>query len=463
MAFYLKYRPQKIADLDLPEIREGLLKAVGKEIPHAFLFGGPRGAGKTSAARIIAKAANCLKNEGHGEPCGKCEVCEEISRGSFIDLIEIDGASNRGIDDVRSLRDNVRLAPGRGRFKVYIIDEVHMLTNEAFNALLKTLEEPPAHVIFILCTTEVEKLPETILSRCMRFNFRKATPAEMTVSLQKVIEGEKLTVEEGVLGEIAASVDGSFRDAQKILEQLAEGGKKIGLEQTQELLGRTRGFSPLALMDFLATGQTKESLDEIERLLSLGADLKAYFGNLLEILRLVLLSRMGVGEFVQSEKVKGLSLPELKKMVRIFSRAGREMKAALIPPLPLELAVVEWGQFKNGKQGQGEEKKEPEPKSVPKGPEVFRAAIPADLSPRQIEKKQALEEEQAVEENIQKEEALMAQLTEKEEKGNGNGHLELAKIESSWEELLELRFVASVPAAAAGKGHPDCRGFLSFP
>lgn len=344
MVFYLKYRPQKISELDLPDIRQSLVKIMEKgKVPHALLFSGPRGSGKTSAARIVAKAVNCLKNKGRGEPCNHCPNCQEIIAGSFIDLLEIDGASNRGIDDVRSLRENIRLTPSRGKFKVYIIDEVHMLTTEAFNALLKTLEEPPGHVLFILCTTAPEKLPETILSRCMSFRFRKAKPAEIRASLEKVVKGEKLKVEKGALELIAGRVDGSFRDGQKILDQLAAGGK-ISLRETKKLLGQIEALSPLKLIGVLVGREIKEGLLEINRLIEAGVDLKIYLQSLLEMLRQVLLVRLGVGEFEEPMETKSLSTREIKELIGLFSRAGIGFKTTIIPQLPLELAVIEWGQ-----------------------------------------------------------------------------------------------------------------------
>lgn len=355
MAFYLKYRPTKITDLDLPEIREGLEKLVKEgKIPHTLLLSGPRGSGKTSAARILAKTVNCLNNKGKGAACGKCEICKGVVEGTFIDLIEIDGASNRGIDDVRSLREGIKLSPSRGRKKVYIIDEVHMLTTEAFNALLKTLEEPPAHALFVLCTTQLEKVPETIVSRCVRFNFRKAKPEEVERSLKKVVKGEKLKVGEGVLELIAKNVDGSFRDGQKLLEQLAATGKKITLKEAEELLGQVEALSPLKLIKILASGEVREGLLEIERLVKSGADLRTYTQKFLETVREVMLARLGVGDYREPKETKNLSLVDLQRLVRLFSEAGRELRTSFVPQLPLELAVIEWEQVGGSRKGEEE-------------------------------------------------------------------------------------------------------------
>ncbi len=342
MVFYLKYRPQKLSELDLVEVREGLTKmAKSGKVPHALLFAGPRGTGKTSAARILAKAVNCLTTKGKGEPCNRCKICRAITEGSALDLIEIDAASNRGIDDVRSLREKIKLAPARASFKVYIIDEVHMLTTEAFNALLKTLEEPPKHAIFILCTTAPEKLPATILSRCTRFNFRKGREEEVVGSLKRVIRGEKLKVEKGVLEEIAKSVDGSFRDGQKILDQLAISKKKISLKDTKKLLGQIESLAPTKLLEFLAAKDVKGAINEIGRILEAGADLRDYTQKLLESLRLALLAKVGVAGTVG--EIKGIeSTEELKTLIELFSQAAQNLPRAVIPQLPLEMAVVEW-------------------------------------------------------------------------------------------------------------------------
>jgi len=340
--FYLKYRPQKLADLDLKEVREGLLRlAKGGKFPHALLFTGPKGTGKTSAARILAKVVNC-QNPKDGEPCNECDTCREITNGTAMDLIEIDAASNRGIDDIRALRETIKLSPVKLKYKVYIIDEVHMLTLEAFNALLKTLEEPPAHAIFILCTTEPDKLPETIISRCLRFNFRKAKIEEIVEGpLKRAVENESFEVEEGVLEEIAKAAGGSFRDAHKILEELAAGGKKITLKQTRQLLGQIEELSPEKLLPFLEKKDARGGLKEIGRIVEGGADLENYLLKLLEILRQGLLEKMGVEE-EPVEALKNFDVGQIKSLISLFSRAAGELRFSPIPQLPLELAVVEW-------------------------------------------------------------------------------------------------------------------------
>ncbi len=341
-AYYLKYRPQTISELDQVEIADSLLKIVkSRKIPHALLFTGPRGTGKTSSARILAKAANCLQPQD-GEPCGKCENCKEITTGTALDLIEIDAASNRGIDDIRDLREKIKLSPVKCKFKVYIIDEVHMLTTEAFNALLKTLEEPPAHAIFILCTTVPEKLPETIISRCTRFIFKKAKPEEIITSLKRVTKGEKIKVEKGVLEQIANSVDGSFRDAHKILEQVTVSKGEITLRNTQKTLGQAEELLPVKLLAILAEKDVKAALKEVDRIVRSGGDLAFFTQEILKRLREGLLAQIGIEDGEQPKEIAELDINEIKVLINLFSKSAAELKLSPIPQLPLELAVIEW-------------------------------------------------------------------------------------------------------------------------
>lgn len=291
--FYLKYRPKKISELDLLDVREQLAKIFASgRIPHAFLFTGPRGAGKTSAARILAKIVNCeeLTND---EPCNKCEQCKMIDAGGSLDVVEIDAASHRGVDDIRSLRETVKLSPTSAKKKVYIIDEAHMLTTEAANALLKTLEEPPSHVMFILATTEPHKILPTVKSRCTTIIFRKATADELISSLKKAVKGEKLNIEDGVLDEIAKSVDGSFREAHKILEQLSLLEEKITLEKTKEILTISL-INPHVLISYLVKKDVKRALEEVNKVSLQGVPLRIFASQVLGILRNTLLSDFGL-------------------------------------------------------------------------------------------------------------------------------------------------------------------------
>src|SRR3989339_1566953 len=253
MNLYLKYRPTTIEELDLSGVRRILGEIVkANKVAHAYLLTGPRGAGKTSAARVLARIVNCEENgKKLGEPCNECSACKSILEGSAVDVIEIDAASNRGIDDIRELKEKIRLAPAILRKKVYIIDEVHMLTTEAFNALLKTLEEPPSHSLFILCTTELHKVPQTIVSRCVQIQFTKATPEEMQRSFARVIAGEGKEVIEEALIYLSKAVDGSFRDGVKILDQVLSLSDKVGMAEIELVVMGSAGYSSAPLGDAL--------------------------------------------------------------------------------------------------------------------------------------------------------------------------------------------------------------------
>lgn len=341
MTYYLKYRPKNIEDLDLSEIKDQIFRIVKSEnMPHAYLFAGPRGAGKTSAARILAKAVNCEKLHKNGEPCNDCSQCEQVNKGSSLDIIEMDAASNRGVDDIRSLRDTISLSPSFGRKKVYIMDEAHMLTTEASNALLKTLEEPPSHALFILATTAPEKLLDTIKSRCLILNFRKANVEEVVKSLAKVVLGEKLDVENGVLEEIAKRSDGSFREAHKILEQIALGKMKVSIKDLE-----SAKFSSINVVkefiNYLAVKDTKNALSILVNAEGSGANIKILSNEIVSNLRDLILANFGV---VKNESKLNISLGDLQILAQYFSEASAKIPTSTIPSLPLELAVVRWGE-----------------------------------------------------------------------------------------------------------------------
>jgi DNA polymerase-3 subunit gamma/tau len=344
MAYYRTYRPQKIADLDSAKLRETLNALLSsKDLPHAFLFTGPKGLGKTSTARIIAKSVNCEKREdGNAEPCNECEVCLSITNGSNIDVLEIDGASNRGIDEIRDLREKVKITPAHAKKKVYIIDEVHMLTTEAFNALLKTIEEPPTHVMFIFCTTEPQKVPATILSRCFHFALAKATQEELIHSLKRIVTGEKITIEQDALALIAEMADGGFRDAAKLLEEiiLLGDGKEISRIFLESHLQLTNSKVLLnSLLQTVREKDAKKSLIIIQHLVDQGTDIKFVLLKVLETLHNLLLIHSGIKK---EEPAFTFTLSEIQMLVLLFQQAYKDAKYAVIPQLPLELAVVIW-------------------------------------------------------------------------------------------------------------------------
>lgn len=344
MVFYRKYRPQTIEELDSKEVRDKLYNVLASpSVSHAYIFTGPKGLGKTSAARIVAKVLNCEKKTKGIEPCNKCDQCISISNGTNMDILEIDGASNRGIDEIRDLREKIKLSAMRARKKVYIIDEVHMLTQEAFNALLKTLEEPPVHVVFILCTTEPHKVPATIISRCLSIQFRKATEEELVRSFERIMRREKLKGEEEALRLIASLSDGSFRDGVKILEEMSliAQDKKISQELVQNYYSiASLQYKIAQMIKSLEDKDTKSGLKTVAKLVSEGVEMGHFMQGLIETLHNSLLLKAGVESIGQNSK---LEIPELKRLIELLSEAKGELKYAALPQLPLELVIVEWG------------------------------------------------------------------------------------------------------------------------
>ncbi|HVZ11740.1 MAG TPA: DNA polymerase III subunit gamma/tau [Patescibacteria group bacterium] len=363
MVYYRKYRPQTISELDLPSVRERLSAILSaKELPHAFLFTGPKGLGKTSSARILAKAINCEERQltsdkshvtaesnvkgqmSNVEPCNHCDACISITNGSNIDVLEIDAASNRGIDEIRDLREKIKFAPASLPKKVYIIDEVHMLTTDAFNALLKTLEEPPAHAVFILCTTELEKVPATIVSRTFQVQFKKPGTAEIVASLGRIVVGEKLDVESGVLEEIARLADGAFRDAAKLLEDLviANGSGKVTKEKLAETF-RTAGLDTevVELLKSLAKKDIKVSLKSVENLVVSGVDFKSFTERLAKSIHDLLMNRAGV-KVEGAQDIAELNTGDARQLLDMINKSYADIKFSVLPQIPLELVVVDW-------------------------------------------------------------------------------------------------------------------------
>jgi len=335
LVLYRKYRPQSWDEVIGQEhVVRTLTNALKlNRVSHAYLFSGPRGTGKTTIARLLAKSVGCAD----------------------LDLIEIDAASNRGIDEIRELRDGIKFAPTAGKYKVFIIDEVHQLTKEAFNALLKTLEEPPAHAIFILATTEAHKVPETILSRVQQFAFRRLTIAEIIRKLQKIVEAEKIKIDENAVRLIAAYAGGSYRDAESMLEQLRVWNDKIIMkEDIEELLGAVDFEKVKAMTDYLNNAGAKEAIDYVGSLTEGGTDLEMFAKALINHLRKIMLVKVDSSlaslmaqELTpeQMEIVKkqadAFSLNDVAQAIRIFTVAQNDIKRSPIPSLPIELAVVE--------------------------------------------------------------------------------------------------------------------------
>ena len=348
-----RYRPQLFDELVGQEhVARALRNAVTTgRVGHAYLFTGARGVGKTSAARILAKALNCEKGPT-ADPCNVCSICQDIAAGSDIDVLEVDGASNRGIEEVRALRQNATLRPSRARYRVYIIDEVHMLTREAFNALLKTLEEPPPHVKFILCTTEPNKVPPTILSRCQRFDFSGISPEAICRRLSQILEKEGIQAEPEAINLIARRAGGSMRDAQSLLEQvLAFGGGSVTVETVRQLLGLAADEAIHRIVTGIAEGQPGAVLRELEQALAQGMDLVVFMEQLAGYIRDLMVVAAGCGQelLLYTSKV---DLPELRRLadrfgletllaaLQLLDHTLNRMRFSFQPRLVAELGLI---------------------------------------------------------------------------------------------------------------------------
>jgi len=351
-ALYRKYRPKEWDEVvGQDHVLQTLKNAIAADrVAHAYLFAGSRGTGKTTLARLLAKAVNCTNPDPTKRPDNECEHCKAVNENRFLDLIEIDAASNTSVDDVRDLRDKINFSPSQGKYKIYIIDEVHMLSTQAFNALLKTLEEPPPHAIFVLATTEIHKIPATVLSRCQRHEFRRLPVDEIVAQLKMIIKAEKIRADDDALIQIARQSAGGMRDAISLLDQLSSTGDKITLALAQTVLGTATSQTVLDIISSIMDHDPAHGLETIHKSLDAGADPRSLARQIVEYLRGLMLIQMGNANQVEAtadvkkqmqSHARSFSTSDVLRMMKAFNNAAVDLRGGWQPSLSLELALAE--------------------------------------------------------------------------------------------------------------------------
>ena len=383
-----KWRPRKFAELVGQEhVVRALTNALDSgRMHHAYLFTGTRGVGKTTIARIFAKSLNCERGES-ADPCGECAVCTAVDAGRFVDLLEIDAASNTGVDDVREVIENAQYAPSRGRFKVYLVDEVHMLSKNAFNALLKTLEEPPPHVKFLLATTDPQKLPVTVLSRCLKFNLKRLLPEQISGQMRHILAAEGIEYEEEAIGELAHGADGSLRDGLSLLDQaIAYGGGALRATDVRAMLGSVERGQVLGVIEALAAGDGAALMGEADRIASYSPDFAGVLDDLATVLHRIQLIQLVPG-YREEEGDAGLAdianrlVPEdVQLYYQIATTSRRELPLAPDARIGFEMALLRMFAFRPAEAGQGAAPSAARA-AAPAPAAATRAAAPAPVAP----------------------------------------------------------------------------------
>lgn len=451
LVLYRKYRPKNFSEIIGQEKTVKILTSAvsSGRVAHAYLFTGPRGTGKTTIARILAKAINCIARKG-GEPCNECANCIALNTGRTFDVVEIDAASNTGVDNIRELKESIGFSPAILKYKVFIIDEVHMLSKGAFNALLKMLEEPPEHAIFILATTEIHKIPPTIISRAQRFDFRKFRLDEIIERLGEIVKQEKVQAEKGVLEVIALSADGGMRDAESMLGQiisLEAPGEEIKLAEVKMVLGLTDAESVLKFVEFLSKNQFKEAIIFLNEITFEGQDLEQFAGSLIDVLRKITilktnreLKKCVVSDSTEEQAKRLLKFADVfseQELLWIFKKlitAKNEIKSSVLPQIPLELALIEYDMFKNNRAAVN--KKVESAVNIEKEP---KAEITAKKKLNENNFESKIEKSVSVKETAKKEKAEAIEKTEMEnitaEDLSGVG---IEEVKANWNQILKI-------------------------